>query len=79
MQETKNLGKRVRVLHKAAGLTNSGLAKRSGLAMSTIRNIAKGVVNPRLDTLAYLAHGLGTDIASIVAQPKTVNRRVAAA
>lgn len=75
MQETKNLGKRVRVLHRESGLTKQGLVKRSGLAASTIRNISKGLVNPRLDTLAYLAHGLGTDIASIVAQP--VSRRAA--
>lgn len=72
MQEIKNLAKTVKTYRKAKGISQQALMKKSGLSARTIdrvENANKTRYNPRLDTLAYLAHGLGTDLSDLLRQP----------
>jgi transcriptional regulator with XRE-family HTH domain len=55
------LGKAARDMRREAGLTQDELAKRSGLAISTVARIETGVVNPGFDTLLDLADGLNVE------------------
>lgn len=56
----------MRELRKAAGLTLSDLASRSGLAASTLSKIENGQMSPTYDTLHSLAEGLQVDITELV-------------
>jgi len=51
---------------QAAGLTQGALAERAGLRLSTVSDIERGKIDPRLSTLRALATALGTDIDDIV-------------
>ncbi|WP_216821398.1 helix-turn-helix transcriptional regulator [Tabrizicola sp. TH137] len=51
---------------QAAGLTQGALAERAGLRLSTVSDIERGKIDPRLSTLRALANALGTDIDDIV-------------
>jgi DNA-binding XRE family transcriptional regulator len=51
---------------QAAGLTQGALAERAGLRLSTVSDIERGKIDPRLSTLRALADALGTDIDDIV-------------
>jgi len=51
---------------RAAGLTQGALAERAGLRLSTVCDIERGKIDPRLSTLRALADALGTGIEDIV-------------
>lgn len=51
---------------RAAGLTQGALAERAGLRLSTICDIERGKIDPRLSTLRALADALGIGIDDIV-------------
>jgi transcriptional regulator with XRE-family HTH domain len=55
---TRELGKHVRALRRARGLTQDVLAERSGLSADTIRRIEHGF-STSIDTLRKLCSGLG--------------------
>lgn len=59
------LGERVRALREARGLTLQVLSDRSGLAISTISKIERGLMAPTYDRFAGLANGLGVDVAAL--------------
>ena len=57
------LGKHVRSLRTAQGLTLDQLAQRSGITLRSIQAIETGnSERPRLETLQGLAAGLGVDV-----------------
>jgi len=57
------LGKLVRSLRTAQGLTLDQLAQRSGITLRSIQAIETGnSERPRLETLQGLAAGLGVDV-----------------
>jgi transcriptional regulator with XRE-family HTH domain len=79
MTEFKNLARTVKRFRIAKGITRRQLSKKSGLSMDTIRRVEKAAVkayNPHLDTLAYLAHGLGTDLSDLLYRRKHIASRM---
>lgn len=53
------LGKRIRELRLAAGLTQAELARRTGIHRPNIARVEAGRHTPSLETLARLAHAIG--------------------
>jgi transcriptional regulator with XRE-family HTH domain len=62
--------KRIKELRKQAGFTQSMLAAKSGLGISTVRLFEYGLREPAYGTLLKLAGGLGISLAAFD-QPKT--------
>lgn len=60
-----HLGERIRQLRLARGLSQEGLAERSGLHTTQVQRIEQGKLNPRLTTLSCLAGGLGTSLSHL--------------
>lgn len=58
MDPKRALGQRIRALRRRAGLTQEGLAERSGLNPKYVSGIERGRENPTLDTLIRLAREL---------------------
>lgn len=58
--------RKLREFRKSADLTLSDLARRSGLAASTLSKIENGQMSPTYDTLHALAEGLDIDITELV-------------
>ena len=44
------------------GLSQSELARRTGIKQPNISRLERGMCSPTLDTLAALAHGLGKEL-----------------
>ncbi|WP_407493712.1 helix-turn-helix domain-containing protein [Pseudooceanicola sp. MF1-13] len=63
----QTLGARVKYLRETRGLTLQTLADRSGLAISTISKIERGLMAPTYDRFSGLAQGLGVDVAELFA------------
>lgn len=55
----------VRNARKAAGLTQEGLADRSGLDRSYIGGVERGQRNPTLSVIERIAAGLGISVAEL--------------
>lgn len=62
-----DIGRRVREVREAQGLTTYDLAQRSGIHRPNISRIENGRHTPNLDTLARLAGALGLSVAHLVA------------
>ncbi len=76
MREMRTLSRRVKALRTQRGLTKVALASRTGVSASTIRKIEKSgetLYNPHLDTLHYLAEGLGVKVGELTNLPPTVD------
>jgi Zn-dependent peptidase ImmA (M78 family)/transcriptional regulator with XRE-family HTH domain len=56
------VSKRVRSLRERKGWSQSELARRAGIGVSTLSEIEAGQSAPRLDTLVALAHALGAPL-----------------
>lgn len=72
----RTLSRRVRTLRVEKGLTKAALARRSGIATSTVRNIESAgetLYNPHLSTLHNIAEGLGVKVGELTNLPPTVN------
>lgn len=53
--------------------TQTALARKSGVAQSTIGRILRGETNPQTSTMTFLAQGLGVPLKTLVAEgPKPV-------
>ncbi len=57
MSAGKRFGQHIRALRRARGLTQEGLAERSGLSADTIRRLEHGSFSPSLATLRKLCVG----------------------
>jgi len=64
-QSRTEMGQRVKTLRESRGLTLQGLSDRSGLAISTISKIERGLMAPTYDRFSGLAHGLGVDVSEL--------------
>lgn len=60
-------GRRLRAARTRRGWTLAQLAKRSGLAISTISKTERGLMAPTYDRMLQLAQGLGVDMAEFFA------------
>ena len=54
-----------------AGLSLTELARRAGIAKSTLSQLESGTGNPSLETLWALAHALGVPLSRLVDPPRT--------
>ena len=57
--EIARISERIRRWREEAGLTLSELAKRSGLATSTVQKVETGQMTPSVAVLLKVSHGLG--------------------
>lgn len=64
-QSRTEMGQRVKALREARGLTLQVLSDRSGLAISTISKIERGLMAPTYDRFSGLAKGLGVDVSEL--------------
>jgi len=62
-----SIGDRLYVLRKDRNWTQGDLAKRCGVAVSTISKIENGQLSPSFETLLRLAEGLSTTITDLTA------------
>jgi transcriptional regulator with XRE-family HTH domain len=71
------MGTRLQRLRKAAGLSQSQLARRSGIPLPTLRGWEQGRATPLLDAAARLAVALGCDLNELagIAGPKKGGKR----
>jgi transcriptional regulator with XRE-family HTH domain len=64
--EMSPLGKRLKELREAAGLTQQDVAFRSGLSISIVSQIEQGLKDPRVSTVKALATALGVDAGALI-------------
>jgi len=64
------LGRRVKGLRSAAGMTLEQAAERTRLAVSTIYKIENGKVSPSFENLLRLARGYGVGLEKLIAEPE---------
>lgn len=61
----EKLGKRIRTLRKARGITQEGLGEKANLNYKYIGEIERGEVNPSIETLSALADALNISIGQL--------------
>ena len=61
------IGERLRALRKEQGLTLAALAGKTGVSVSYLSAVEKGINLPSLQVLAKLTEGLGVNIPAVVA------------
>ncbi|MEU5426530.1 helix-turn-helix domain-containing protein [Streptomyces olivoreticuli] len=70
---SEHLGDRVYRLRRTAGLTQEGLAGRSGVSVDVVRKLEqKRKSSARLPTLHALAKGLGVEVTALLGDPPAV-------
>ncbi|WP_137700506.1 helix-turn-helix domain-containing protein [Marimonas lutisalis] len=67
--EPLNLGRRVRELRKARGLTLEQAAQQAGLARSTLSKIENDQMSPTYEAVKKLAQGLGISVPQLFTPP----------
>lgn len=67
MEPKEQLGRNLRRLRTAAGLTQMELANRSEMDMAEISRLERGQRTPRLDTMVRVAEALDLTIEDLVA------------
>lgn len=61
-----NIGKRIVIARKNAGLTQMELAKRTNIPYQTIGHWERNAVSPRLSSLEKLADALGINVKTLI-------------
>lgn len=62
----KKIGKRIKYLRTARGLTIEKLAFENDLAKGNLSEIEKGLIDPQLSTLARIAEGLDVTLKDLL-------------
>lgn len=75
--DRRKLGLKIRMLRKAAGLSQHAMAAKTELNRSSIANIETGRQSIGLDKLAVLAHALGTTVAALLAEDNALLAKLA--
>ena len=60
-----SLGERLRHIRKQNGWTLAEVARRSGIAISTVSKIERGLMSPSYQRFMQLADGLGVDVSEL--------------
>lgn len=68
--QKKTLGRRIRELRKARGLTQEQLAERTDLDYTSIGSLERGIFNPSLNTAGKIAAALGISIQQLITLPE---------
>lgn len=71
-ETSRRIGKRIRKLREAAGLTQAELADALGKALSSISQIERGVVLPSVSTIEAIAKAVGQSLDQVFAQEEDV-------
>ena len=66
VQGRQALGKRIKGLRMAAGLTQAGLAEQAGISRVTLARIELGTQSPRWETLVALSRALKVPVARLL-------------
>jgi transcriptional regulator with XRE-family HTH domain len=62
----ESLGRRLKRLREAAGLSQQDLAVRAGLSVSVVSQIEQGKkTDPRMTTVLFLAEALGVNVEAL--------------
>ncbi len=61
-----NVGEKIKTARKQAGLSQGALAKRAGIAQSTLSYIEKGEKSPTMDTMASICDGLSVSLLDLL-------------
>jgi transcriptional regulator with XRE-family HTH domain len=72
----QRIGVRLRALRKARQLTLAALSQRSGMSISYLSAVEKGVNLPSLHTLARLTDALGVSIPSVLADESQAHAKI---
>lgn len=64
-----DVGRRLRELREARGLSLSALARRAGIGKATLSGLEVGTRNPTLETLYAVTAQLGVPLAAVLAAP----------
>jgi transcriptional regulator with XRE-family HTH domain len=64
------VGRRIRDLREAKGISQEILAEKSGLHRTYIGGVERGLRNPSLKSLSRIAKGLGASVAELVRTEK---------
>jgi transcriptional regulator with XRE-family HTH domain len=74
--EELDLGRKVRELREARGLSLKALAERAGVSESFVSQVERGVANPSVASLRRLAQALDASVGSLFQGPPTNSRVV---
>ncbi|MEV0731963.1 XRE family transcriptional regulator [Polymorphospora sp. NPDC050346] len=69
--EGAEVGRRVRELREARGVSLSALSRRAGVGKATLSGLENGTRNPTLETLYAVTAELGVPLAAVLAAPGT--------
>lgn len=61
-----HIGEKIVKKRKAMGLTQNELAKKAGIAQSTLSNIEKGKQRPQFDTMSAICRVLGLSLLELL-------------
>ena len=62
MNIVQRLGRKIREIRKALGLTQAQLAKRSAVSENFVGSVERGICSPSLTTLGKIANALGVTL-----------------
>ena len=60
--ESKKLGKNLKIIRTAKGITQGDISRKLGFGRGYVSNIENGKTNPTLSTIAKLAKAIGVSV-----------------
>jgi transcriptional regulator with XRE-family HTH domain len=72
-----SVGKNIKRLREAKGISQNGLAKMSNVSQSAISSIEATTKSPSVDTVFLLAKALGVSVTSILFSPEELEKLTA--
>jgi transcriptional regulator with XRE-family HTH domain len=72
--KAKSVATRIQSLRRAAGFSQSGLAKAAGIPVGTIKNWEQGIRTPRLDMASKVCKALKVSLDQLVCNHGTVKK-----
>ncbi|MXY92051.1 MAG: helix-turn-helix transcriptional regulator [Caldilineaceae bacterium SB0664_bin_27] len=74
MQGRHTLGRRIRRLRNAAGLSQDALARAAGIRRVTLVRLERGEQTPRYKTLRAIARALEVDVSDLLVEREILRR-----
>jgi DNA-binding XRE family transcriptional regulator len=62
------MGQRIQKLRRAAGYSQTGLARATGIPVGTIKNWEQGIRTPRIDSAAKVCKALGVSVEALLVE-----------
>lgn len=67
----KVLAKNLRLIRSAAGLSQAGLAERTGLSQTWISRLESGTANPTIETLMILSNVMEISVVDLLRESRS--------